>query len=101
MGRRTQLHDEGAKQQAMTWDSLEIEGEQGHNHMKGLRQENYRPWPGSSVGWSFLPICQGCRFDPQSGHMQESTNVSMGGWSNKWMLASLSLKSINFFKKIF
>ena len=30
---------------------------------------NCRPWPGSSVGGSVFLICQGCRFDPQSGYI--------------------------------
>ena len=32
------------------------------------------PWPGSSVGWSIVPVCQGYGFNPQPGHIQESTN---------------------------
>ena len=30
------------------------------------------PWLGGSVGWSVVPVSQGCRFDPQSGHRQGS-----------------------------
>lgn len=37
-------------------------------------KKNLGPWPGSSVVWSILLIRQGCRFDPLSGHIQESTN---------------------------
>ena len=42
------------------------------------------PWPGSSVGWSFVPIHQGCGFNPGQG-MQESTNECMNGWNNELM----------------
>ena len=40
------------------------------------------PWPGSSVGWSIIPICQSCGFDPQSGHIQETTSEGMNKWDN-------------------
>ena len=42
---------------------------------------------------------QGCGFDPQSGHIQESMNERINKWDNKSMFLSLSLplsvKSIN------
>ena len=63
-----------------------------------------RPWPGSSVGWSVIPICQGRGFDPQSRHILDSTNECTNK-VKQWIDVSLSLppslKSINkiFFKK--
>ena len=43
------------------------------------------PWRSSSVGWRVFLMRQGCRFDPQSGHMQESTNECIDKWNNKSM----------------
>ena len=40
------------------------------------------PWPGRSVGWSVIPIHQECGFDPQSGHIQESTNECINKQDN-------------------
>ena len=57
------------------------------------------PWLDSSVGQSFIPILQGCRFDPWSGHTQKSTNEYINEQNNNSMFLSfsfpLSLKSIN------
>ena len=57
------------------------------------------------VGLNIIPICQGCRFDPRSGYMQESTNECINKWDNNLMflsfLSSCSLKSIKINKKYF
>ena len=44
-------------------------------------------------------MCQGCGFDPQSGHVQESTNECINKWNSISVVHSLSpflfLRSIN------
>ena len=45
-------------------------------------------------GWlalliSVVPTLQGCGFDPQSGHMQASTNECINKWNNKSMFLCL------------
>ena len=62
----------------------------------GLCFFRMEPWsPGWVVQWSEPlpppPIRQGCGFDPQSGHIQESTNECISKWNNKSMFLSLSL----------
>ena len=45
-----------------------------------LTTEDKQPWPGSSGGYSIVPISQGCGFDLRSEHRQEPTsecNVSL------------------------
>ena len=42
---------------------------------------------GSSVGYSIIPIHQGCRFNPQSGHIVEATNECIKKWNNMpWLV---------------
>ena len=53
-----------------------------------LRLYIFKLWLGRSVGWSTILLCQGCGFDPRSGHMQESTNECINKWNN--ILISLS-----------
>ena len=48
-------------------------------HMWEIREKveyenELEPWPGGSVGWSIVPICQGGRFDSQEEHIQESAS---------------------------
>ena len=61
--------------------------------------EGKKPWPGSSVGSSASLTHQGCRFDPRSGHIQESANEGSNMWYSKSVFLSpflpLSFKSIN------
>ena len=40
---------------------------------------------------SIHPICQGCRFDSWSGHMEESISECINKWNNKSMFLSLLL----------
>ena len=47
------------------------------------------------AGYSIILIHQGCRFDPQSGYIQESTNECINKWNDKPMFLPLSRKSIN------
>ena len=37
-------------------------------------QKKVLPWPSRLVGYSIVLICQGCGYDPWSGHIQELTN---------------------------
>ena len=62
----------------------------GRNSTQADLKIDLWPWLGGSVGWSIVPVCQSCRFDPQSGHIQEMTNECIDKWNNK----SVSLKSI-------
>ena len=55
-----------------------------------VTKKQLEPWPGGSVGWSDVPIRQGCVFDPWSGHIQESTSEYVDKSSNKSMSLSLS-----------
>ena len=50
-----------------------------------LKEANYKPWLGGSVGWSVVHIAKGCGFDPLLGRVPEAT----------YQCFSLSLKSIN------
>ena len=47
-------------------------------------------WPVAQVV-SAIQIRQGCRFDPQSGHIQVSTNECISKWNNTLMFPFLSL----------
>ena len=60
-----------------------------------------QPWPVSSVGQN-VPVRQGCRFDPQPGHVQEATNKCVNKWNNKstFFFLSLPLPSPLFLKPI-
>ena len=68
-----------------------------------LKKLKIRPWWDSSVGYNIVPICQGCGFDSQSGHIQETTNECTHKWNNKSISSSpspslsfsLSLSQIN------
>ena len=59
-----------------------------------------RPWPGSSVGESIIPIPRGCGLDlwSGSGHTQESINERINKWSNTLLLLFPSLSQINVLK---
>lgn len=63
-----------------------------------LMQKNLQPRPSSS---EYQPYTPRCRLDPQSGHMQKSTNECMDGKNNKLMIlsqffpSSLPLKSMS------
>ena len=51
-------------------------------------KEILRPCSGSLVGWSVILIGQGCEFDLQSEHKQESANKCMTKWNNRLMFLS-------------
>ena len=57
------------------------------------------PWPGSSVRWSIIPLCQGCGFDLWPGHIQEAMNECISKWHNKSIVFSLSLSLKSVVKK--
>ena len=70
-----------------------------------IKKYKNRPWLGSSVGWSVVPLRQVCGFDLWAGHMQEATNECMNTWNNKSMSPSFlslprpyssSLSKVNF-----
>ena len=46
------------------------------------------------------PMCQGCRFDPRSGHIQDSTKECINKWNNKSTPLCLSSQLKIFFKSI-
>ena len=48
------------------------------------RLKTYRPWLGSSVGWSIVPIRQGCGLHPWSGHVREATNPGETSPASFW-----------------
>ena len=55
-------------------------------------------WPGSSVGGRVIPICQGLRFHPRSGHIRESP---MNTWRAKQETGVfLSLSQIDTLKNV-
>ena len=77
-----------------------------HGHLLHLGQSSPN-WLRALVrrhGWSIVPVSQGCDFDPQSGHIQESTNECISKWNNESMSLSpptslpSSLKSIKLLK---
>ena len=49
------------------------------------------PWLGSSVGYSIIPIYQGCGLDPWSRHLQEANNEDKNKGNNKSLLLPLPL----------
>ena len=55
------------------------------------KKQTSRPWPGSSVGWSIVPLQQGFGFDPESGHTQDAPKECINKWNNKSMFPSLPL----------
>ena len=63
---------------------------EGRVHWRKLKAQSIVTfhWLGGSVGWSFVPMCQGCRFSPQSRHIQESSGC-MSEWRNRLMFLSL------------
>ena len=79
-----------------TWASIRTKGNL-------LQKSASEPWLGGSVGQSIILICQGFRFNPWSGHMQDSTNECSNGWNTTNSCFSLSLpltlQSINKFVK--
>ena len=59
-------------------------------------QTEFEPWPGGSVGYSIVLMCQGCRFSSWLEHMQEAINEGMDKLEQQ---INVSLSQINFFKK--
>ena len=51
------------------------------------------PWPDSSVGYSIILMHQSCRFNPWSGHLEESTNECISKWNNTLIFLTLFLSS--------
>ena len=49
------------------------------------------PWPGSSVGYGIVLICQNWGFDPRSGYIQEATSASISGTTYRCFSVCLCL----------
>ena len=64
-----------------------------------FKENGSRPWLGNPGGYSVIPICQGCGFDPWSGYNKTINQGDIKKWSKKstnWCFSlSLSLKSTN------
>ena len=57
-------------------------------HYSQFLKQLLLPWPGSSGSSSAIPMRQGCRFDPRSGHVQESTSECINKGNNTLMSLS-------------
>ena len=69
----------GGYLETQSWNGSQLEQDEFMEILifKEVLKASIAPWPGSSVGQSIAAIHQGCRFDPWSGHMQESVDESM------------------------
>ena len=88
--------------QANHSDTLDSRGCWVLQLLQAVHSQPFKNIHDSGPGWvahwvrALSRLHQGCGFNPQSGHIRESTNECINKWNNKLISASLSSQ---FFKK--